>query len=445
MTMRKWANGSLVVLSVLFIGALCCVVAYPEAWWARMLLYTFEAGLVGALADLFAVTVLFRHPFGIKKFPHTAIIPRNRDKLVDSVVTMVEEQLLSKESLKAKVKQFHIVEALVGWVDRRPDGFVSKQGWAIIATLLSKIDLEGVSVMLDEQARKGLRQANVSPYAGTALKWVLAKGDFQSWIGGIIDFAAQRIAVEETKQVIRDMMMKEKDKFENTGGTVSKWFKRMAVIVAESTDSLNIDDAAEAMYRDMLAFIEQLRNPEHELRVLVSDMVHKLADDLQHSHELSGTVNNWKNDVLDKISLLPSIQSLLGSFKQMLTDEGELKYIVTEKRSVNHEDIKQWVGEFIQSYWDWFKSSQSSKDWLEGYVQQFIGKLIETQHALVGIIVRRTLEDYTEEKLVVFIESKVDTDLQRIRLNGALIGSLIGAGLFIFLHGIYGPILDWLA
>lgn len=445
MTMRKWANGSVAALAVLFLGAICCVAVFPEAWWARMLLYTFEAGLVGALADLFAVTVLFRHPLGIKKFPHTAIIPRNRDKLVNSVVKIVEEQLLSKESLKDKVKQFHIVEALVRWADGRPDGFVSRQGWNIIATLLSKIDVEGVSVMLDEQARKGLRKMNLAPYAGTALKWVLEKGDLQAWIGGIVDFAAKRIAVEETKQAIRDMMNKEKEKFENTGGSVSKWFRRMAVIVAESTDSLNIDDAAEAMYRDLLAFIERLRSPEHELRVLVSEMVQKLADDLQNSQELSATVNNWKNEVLDKISLLPSIRTLLGSFKLMLTEDAELKYVVLDKHSVNHEDIKRWVGEFIQSYWDFFKSSRASKDWLEAYVQQFVGKLIETQHALVGVIVRRTLEDYTEEKLVHFIESKVEVDLQRIRLNGALIGSLVGAILFILLHGVYRPILDWLA
>lgn len=444
MEMRRKANRSLFILAFLFVAAACCLYVYPDQWWTRMLLYTTEAGLVGALADLFAVTVLFRHPFGWKWIPHTAIIPRNRDKLIDGVANMVEQQLLGKDMLKEKVQSFHLVEVAIAWIDRRPDGSVADQVWSVLSKLLAKIDLKGISVQLDEQARKGLRNVNMAPYAGKALKWTMDRGNFQSWISGLVEYAAVRAAGDETKQAIRDMLAREKEKFVSKGSIFSKWIKKMAVEFAESTDALNLNDAAEALHGDLLHLIDELRNPEHELRVLLENMVYQLADNLQHREDISEAVNEWRDEVLEKVSFLPSIEAALSQFRLLLTDGIEMKDMVKEKHSVNQNDIKQLVNRFVHSYWEWFKSNRETKDWLEQYAQQFVHKMIDTEHAIIGVIVRKTLDNFTEQKLVHFIESKVETDLQRIRLNGAYIGAALGAVFYIVLYGAYQRLLDLL-
>ncbi|MOA26096.1 hypothetical protein D3C78_1468650 [compost metagenome] len=94
------------------------------------------------------------------------------------------------------------------------------------------------------------------------------------------------------------------------------------------------------------------------------------------------------------------------------------------------------------TYWERFKANEETKEWLEQYAQAFVHKIIETEHAIIGAIVRKTLDSFTEQRLVQFIESKVDTDLQRIRINGAFIGAALGAAFYILLYGIYEPILQ---
>ncbi|OBZ12566.1 DUF445 domain-containing protein [Bacillus sp. FJAT-26390] len=441
MAMRKKANRSLMLLAVLFVLAACCLYVFPNNWWTRMLLYTTEAGLVGALADLFAVTVLFRHPFGLKWIPHTAIIPRNRDKLIEGVASMVEQQLLSKDLLKDKVSQISLVEIAIAWVDRRPGGMLAEQGWKLVSGLLAKLDFKGISVVLDEKARKSLSRVNMSPYAGKALKWVMDQGNFQSWLNYVVEFAAVKAADEQTKVAIRELLGKEKEKFVNQGSIFSKWLKKMAVEIAESTNALNLDDAANVLHGDLQRLIDDLRNPQHELRVLLENMVYQLADHLQNREDVSAAVNEWRDEVIEKISFLPSIEALLGNLRQLLMKDQGLQLALQEKHSVNQADIKDLINQFVMSYWDWFKANEETKGWLEQYAQKFVHKMIETEHAIIGVIVRKTLDSFTEQKLVHFIESKVETDLQRIRLNGAYIGSALGAAFYLLLYGVYEPIL----
>ncbi|MGO4546062.1 DUF445 domain-containing protein [Paenibacillus sp. 2TAB23] len=441
MAMRKKANRSLVILAILFVIAACCLYIFPDSWWTRMLLYTTEAGLVGALADLFAVTVLFRHPFGWKWIPHTAIIPKNRDKLIEGVANMVEQQLLSKDLLKEKVKQISLVEIGIAWIDRRPPGMLSEQGWRVVSTLIAKLDMKGISVIIDEKARSSFGKVNLSPYAGKALKWAMDKGNFQVWLSQIVELAAERAADERMKPIIRELLGKEKEKFVNQGSIFSKWLKKMAVEIAESTNALNLDDATNVLFEDLQLLIDDLRNPQHELRVLLESMVYQLADNLQNREDVAAAVSEWRDEMIDKISLLPTIEALLGNIKQLLIHEPSLQLAVQEKHTVNPSDIKGLINDFIASYWDWFKANEETKGWLEQYVQKFVNKMIETEHAIIGVIVRKTLEGFTEQKLVYFIESKVETDLQRIRLNGAYIGSALGAAFYLLLYGVYEPLL----
>ncbi|MCA0755119.1 DUF445 domain-containing protein [Paenibacillus sp. N4] len=443
MTMRQKANRSLILLAILFVTAACCLFVFPDSWWSRMLLYTAEAGLVGALADLFAVTVLFRHPFGIRWIPHTAIIPKNRDKLIEGVANMVEQQLLSKQLLKEKVQQISLVEIAIAWIDRRPSGALAEQGWTLLSATLAKLDLKGLSVAADRELRKSIGRMNLSPYAGKALKWVLDKGDFQGWLTQLVEFAAERAQGEDVKAAIRDLLAKEKDKFVNQGSVFSKWLKKMAVEIAESTNALNLDDATNALYEDLQKLIRELKDPQHELRVLLEKMVYQLADSLQHREDVAAAINEWRDEAVEQISLLPSIEAVLEHFRKLLTEDTGLQPVPADApRSVNQSDIKLLINRFIESYWEWFKGNEETKGWLEQYAQRFVHKIIETEHAVIGLIVRKTLEGFTEQRLVEFIESKVETDLQRIRLNGAYIGAALGAAFYLLLYGVYEPLLQ---
>ncbi|WP_138495741.1 DUF445 domain-containing protein [Paenibacillus pinistramenti] len=439
--MRRRANISLLLLALLFAAALICAHFYPGQWWPQLLLYCAEAGLVGALADLFAITALFRHPLGLKMLPHTAIIPRNRDKLVDGVVIMVEEQLLSKKVLKEKVQQYHLVDMAVKLVERSGESSkLGEQVWNLVLSLARQMNLEELSLKLDKQLRNSLQHADLSPYAGRGLRWLLDNTQFQSLLTQLVELAAGRLSNEEqTKQQIKDMLNKEKEQVLNTGGAFARWFKKSLFEIAQSSDAFNLDDAAQVLYDDLQRFMAGLKDPEHELRKLTTEMLYKLASELEEREDLSAVLNTWKNELLQKVSLLPSIQALLTHIREQLLNQKPEEHV----QGITSLQIKEFVIGFVQSYWDWFRQDREIKDWLEGYVQPFVHNLIETEHSLVGQIVRTTLNTFTEERLAEFVESKVETDLQRIRLNGALVGAALGAAFYILLYGVYQPLLHW--
>ncbi|GGA41303.1 DUF445 domain-containing protein [Paenibacillus physcomitrellae] len=444
MMMRRKANLSLLLLALLFAAALACLYLFPEHGWPQFLLYVAEAGLVGALADLFAITALFRHPLGLNILPHTAIIPKNRDKLVDGVVVMVEEQLLSKPVLKEKVQQYHLIDLAVSMVERGgSQKMLAEQIWSLVLAFAKQANVQGLAVKLDEQLRSSLQAADLSPYAGRGLRWLLDHTQFQSLLTQLVDLAAERLAHDGVKQQIKELLSKEKEQLLNTGGTFTKWLKKSLLEIAESSNAFNLDDAAEVLYDDLRRFLVELRSPEHELRKLTTEMLYKLASELEKREELSDTLNVWKNELLDKISLLPSLTALLTHVRDRLLSEQPLVTAASAGGGISSDQIKQFMTRFVLGYWDWFKDDRELKDWLEGYVQQFVRNMIDTEHALVGQIVRTTLNDFTEERLTEFIESKVDTDLQRIRLNGALVGAALGAAFYLLLNGVYKPLLDW--
>jgi uncharacterized membrane-anchored protein YjiN (DUF445 family) len=442
MTMRQKANRSLLLLGLFFIMAACCLFIFPDNWWVRMLLYTGEAGLVGALADLFAVTVLFRHPFGLKWFPHTAIIPRNRDKLIEGVATMVEQQLLSKHMLKKKVSELSLVEVAIAWVDRRPTGSLAEQGWKVISQVLSRLDMKGLSQAAEAQARAGIGRIQLSPYAGKALRWLLRQGSFQAWLTTVVVYAEEKLSGDDTRAAIRELLGKEKEKFVNQGSVFSKWLKKMAVEIAESTNALNLDDAANVLHGNLKQLIQDLKSPEHELRQLIERMLYELADTLEQREDVAQALNEWRDEMLDKISLLPSIEALFGHFRELLVQDPQLQTVpYGQERTVNQSDIRELIGRFVQRYWEQFKSDEQAKAMLEQYAQRFAHKVIDSEHAIIGVVVRKTLESFTEQRLVEFIESKVETDLQRIRINGAYIGAALGAAFYLILYGVYEPLL----
>ncbi|UVI31374.1 DUF445 domain-containing protein [Paenibacillus spongiae] len=442
MTHKRRADLILLAVALCFIGSSITLYLYPEVWWTRLLFYMTEAGVVGGLADWYAVTALFRHPLGIPG-KHTAIIPRNRVKLIDGVVTMVETQLLPPERLKEKLEEASIMNTVIEWLDDRfPRGALAQQGWKWVASLLKQLDFSKTSRDWDEQLKQLLKRKDITPYAGKALQAVLDHGNIHLWLDRLVDQIALRADTPATKDFILQLLRNEHEKQLNQGSAITRFLKKAASIFAEESDALNLDDAAEVLYRDLVQLVNDLRSHDHELRILLIDMLRRLAEDLGQRPDLSATVESWKLEVLERVSFTPSIEALLASLNKLPEEVQEDGTFGTETVSSGLAGLREWVGGFIEDYWEQFKQDESKKAWIERYIKLFLNKVIDTEHRLIGQIVRDTLDAFTEKRLIAFIEDKVGEDLSRIRINGSLVGAGIGALLYGLLHGIYEPILQ---
>jgi len=527
---KRQADLILLAVALCFAASSAALYLHP-VWWTRLLFYMTEAGLVGGLADWYAVTALFRHPLGIRS-KHTAIIPRNRTKLIDGVVSMVETQLLPPEQLKKKLAEARIMSTAIEWLDERfQNGTMADAGWKKLVSLLRNFDSTRVSGQWEHTLKELLQRTDVTPYAGKAIHSVLEHGDIHILLDKLVDVIAEKTSAPETKAFILLMLQNEHEKQLNAGNAFTRFLKKAASIFAEESNALNLEDAAEVLHRDLIQLLSDLKQHDHEIRLLLISSLQNLADNLTQNNDLAESIQSWKNELLDRISLAPSIEALLAVVKKLPldvpplsvkqeqaemempanksneqaatemtrlaeplsvdvaindADEAETTAINETERlekvqPVKHDEpelvatrqaaaadesvtapaventlettapaaasedarlgLRREFGRLIENYWEQFKQDQSKQDWIEGYLKQFLNKIIDTEHRLIGQTVRGTLDEFTEKRLIAFIEDKVGEDLSRIRINGSLVGAGIGALLFLLLHGVYDPIL----
>jgi len=181
--------------------------------------------------------------------------------------------------------------------------------------------------------------------------------------------------------------------------------------------------------------LAQLKDHDHELRLLLRDQLGELAALLEQEH-IEAALERWKSQLLEELTIAPFLQQVMQSLLEQLKPSDQVAGDVSQ--------LQKWLARLLHQYWLWFKSDELSKALVEEKLKRFMHHLIEKEHVVIGQIVRSTLDTFSEERLVEFIESKVDVDLQRIRVNGALIGAVIGALLYGLLHGVYQPLLDML-
>lgn len=434
MTMRQKATGSLLLLAIIFIAALALYWTFDQPWWAKAMLFIAEAGMVGALADWFAVTALFRHPLGLRWIPHTAIVPRNRDKLIDGVVNLVEEQLLNKQMIAEQLQKVNFTALFITFFEKKWSAKFSEQLLrSLLPLLLKNVSADHAAQSLEQSLKQTVQQRKLAPYLSKGLAYLLEKGYDQQLLDYVVNAAQKRVLHSDVKPAIKRLLESEKDKMlDNSGGG---WLTKALFSFAQAADAVNFDDAADVIYRDLLLLLAQLKDHDHELRGLLQQQLYQLVR-LLETEDAEVALEQWKEQLLQQLALAPFIQELL---------QAVLEQLQPKEDTTKHGDatiLQKWLARFIHHYWLWFKNDELSQQMVEQKLKSFLHHLIEQEHTVIGKVVRSTLDTFSEERLVEFIESKVDVDLQRIRVNGALIGAVIGAILYGVLHGIYKPILE---
>ena len=161
--MKLLATGLLAVLAVIFVVAFALQDAYP---WLQYVRAAAEGGMVGALADWFAVTALFKHPMGLK-IPHTAIIPRKKDQIGESLGQFVEENFLSEDVVRAKLDSARIAQKAGAWLEKPESADrVALEGAALIWGMFTVLNDDAVQCVIESIVRKHLLDPLLGPPLG---------------------------------------------------------------------------------------------------------------------------------------------------------------------------------------------------------------------------------------------------------------------------------------
>jgi len=441
------ANLALFLSAVLFSLFMGLRIYYPNIFWVQLFYAVSEAALVGGVADWFAVTAIFRKPLG---FPyHTALIPRNRNKLVQAIANMVQNELLNTGSIHSKLVQIRFTDLFINWVE-------NKQGKAILANLfanyvsgvVSKTDTLKLSQSVESIIKKSASAWDMVPTLRILGCYMLDHSYEKKAISFLLDQLKNKVQQPATQRQIVDYLQKQADqKLTSQPTSAFGWLKGLLFEGAKAFDAINFDDAAAALQQEVLEILQELDAERHPLRLWIKQELQQVIEHLGQDAAQSLSLNDWKNELIIRLD----ISRLLQDFFSMLLQSQQLENVQADlflqqgnlvdhyKQLAKKSPLIGWVLRQIERYWELFLQDSIQRKWFEAYLQEAIGHIVDSQHEFIGTLVRDVLEQLSDDALNKFIEDKAGEDLQWVRINGAVVGGLVGLLLFLFLSFIYRP------
>jgi uncharacterized membrane-anchored protein YjiN (DUF445 family) len=390
--MRIVATGLLVVMAAIY--ALASSLERGDNIWGFVRAFA-EAAMVGGLADWFAVTALFRHPLGLP-IPHTAIIPRNKDRIGDSLATFLRDNFLTASVVARRMRRIDVAGAVGRMLASPPrEGRLREGASRLVADVLEAFDDERLGGMVKSAVAGRLRALDVSPLLGQALEAAIDQDRHLPILDNIVDWAGRTL--EANEHLIRAMV-------HERAGSIMRWTGLDEKLANAIVDGL----------RKLLT--EMGEDRDHPLRAKAEEGLAALAHDLQHDPEMRAKVSRWKDEIIAnpavatwidglwrgaRVGLLRAARdpgaAMAGRFGEALRQLGAtLQEDVGLRRALNQFARRATVGA-VAAYGD-------------GIVK----------------LVSETIRGWDAETVTGRLESAVGRDLQYIRINGTLVGGLVG-------------------
>lgn len=401
--MKAVALGALIVMAVLFVVGFIGQQQVPGLAYLRA---AAEGGMVGALADWFAVTALFRHPLGVP-IPHTAIIPNRKDEIGRSLGEFVETNFLSASVVRGKLASAGIAARLGEWLRSAENSRrVGAEAATMAAGVLTALSDEEAQEMLSVIARDQLIAPEWSPALG-------------SWLGRIVDADAHRTAVDLAAENLESWLTQNREAFTGlVSGRLPSWLPGVAARLVDDT-----------VYSEALTFVRAVRaQPEHPARRAITGYLARLADNLQHDPETIGRFEDAKLAVFDS----PRVRELAA--QAWNTAKAGLLTALADPASglrVRVDTALTQVGERLAAE----PSLQQSVD---TWVTDAAVFVVDRYRHDIASIITDTVERWDAQETTEKIELLVGRDLQYIRLNGTFVGALAGVAIFTVAHALLG-------
>lgn len=451
---KKIADRLLIILLLLFIINIFIKIYFHKNFYLEMISFVIEAALIGGIADWFAVTALFRKPLG---FPwHTAIIPRNRDKVVNAVAHMVEHELLSEKILKGKIKDINIIDTVIEFIDKniKEGKEIYKLIEKVGIRILNSINIEKLAVAIEGGVKNSIREVDLSLYLSKTLDFAIKSGEFNKVFVNTIDTLIAKAKEESSKVAIENIINKEIEDYLNSATGFKRMMMEIALGVAKQTNSVNITEVSVSIQEQIIEMLERLKNEEDPLHIELFGKFQEFIDDLRSNENVIENIEKWKIETIDKVTVFNELNEIIENVFRalkygikaenlennnlLLQGEGD------EKSKVYINNVVpaiEWIKEQLNMYWEDFKKNDKAKNAVENYIKELIYKIIQAEHSFVGIVVKKVLNNLTDDSLNKFIEQKAGNDLHWIRINGCLVGGIFGLVVFLFINELYLPVI----
>ena len=396
--MKAAATGLLLVMAVVFAAARALQPQYP---WLGYVKAFAEAAMVGGLADWFAVTALFRHPLGLP-IPHTAIIPRNKDRIGQALASFIRENFLVPRVVARRMQRLDVAGA-AGRFLQTPAGQgtrIRAGASRLIADIFESLDDERLGGIVKGAISTRLRNAEVAPLLGHALASAINEDRHVPMLEAAIRWTAR--ALDANEQLIRDMVRKK-----------ANWVLKLAGLDTKLADS-TIDGLRKLT-------VEMSTDPAHPVRVRVEEALAQLANDLQTRPETRERVEAIKEQLLDNRSV--------GLWLDTLWQKGR-EAIVRAARNPGAV-LAGKLGEILKSMGGTLEKDPRIRSAINQFARRAVVGMAASYGGSIVTLVSETIRGWDARTVTARLESAVGRDLQYIRINGTLVGGLVGLVLYV--------------
>lgn len=395
--MRGVALGFLVAAGVIFVGA--------DWWlhqggpgWLGFVRAAAEAGVVGGLADWFAVTALFRHPMGLP-IPHTALIPRRKKDLGKSLAAFVEEHFLNADALTSRLESANVPRRLGVWLRSRAGAAtVDRECAPLLVRAVSAMRQDTVRGVLAQILRTRVSETEVSPVLGRLLDEVLRDG-------------AHRMVVTQVCVVLGDWLTHNKS-------VVTDAVRSRA---PDWTPSFVDDLVSQRLHRELVKFCADVAaSTSHPVRGHVDQVLADLAVKLREDPDVRARVERAKENLANRVEVQDAVADVVSAGRRIVLE------MLADPMSVLRVQFRALVQDVGVRLSDDDRFAAAAQEYLVGAVTG----LAQRHSSEVTALITETIDRWDGKQAATRIEHHVGRDLQFIRINGTIVGALVGLVLY---------------
>jgi uncharacterized membrane-anchored protein YjiN (DUF445 family) len=385
--MQRIATLLLLAMAIVFVAASA---VHSDAWWLGYIRAFSEAAVVGACADWFAVTALFRRPFGLP-IPHTAIIPRNKDRIGRGMGRFIADNFLAAHVLEERLERVDAARWIVEHIDDEAKAHALAQRFApVLGDLLSAFADESLGELVWRAARQAAESVPAAPVAGRMVLALREDGETVALYDKAMELAASWVGANE--DFIRHKVE------ENTARWIPGWVDKM------------LGDRVMAGLR---ATLDEVRAPDHAWRGKWDEWVVKTAAELGADPKLRAQGETLKQRLLDSPRLRVEARKLWGGLKDRWTERPP-------------EGLARGLEHLLTAAGRRLAEDAAAREALNRWVRTLALKAVAPRAAEIAHFVTEVVERWDARTVVERLELQVGRDLQYIRINGTVVGGLVG-------------------
>ena len=395
---KALATGLLLIAAVIFFGCRWLEAHGQVGAWVGFVRAAAEAGMVGGLADWFAVTALFRYPLGLK-IPHTAIIRRKKDQVGEALSGFVGDNFLNAELITEKVSKAEVPERIAKWlVEPENAEKVSREVGKFVANAVNALDPKDAEAVIRASLIEKLSKPEWGPPLGRVLQKLVDGGQIEPLVDQFVAWMHKKALTSEEfiTRVLDD---------------------RAPIWAPRFVNEL----VGDRVYRELITWTAAVNdNKNHEARHAIRRFINQFIDDLQHDPTMIARVEEIKTDIMNSSVVHDAAGTLWNSARDGLISA------TRDEQSVLRRKI-------VELSMTWGEKLQTDNELRHSVDQRITGAaafLADNYADEVTSIISETIERWDADEASDKIELMVGKDLQYIRLNGTIVGALAGLAIY---------------